>query len=149
MNFIPLARPGINESDIQRAVEVIRSGMLVQGKNVNAFEHAFAKFIKVNHAIALSNGTATLHLALLAHGIGKGDEVIVPAFSYVATANAVELVGAKPVFVDVDISTFNIDVKQIEEKISARTRAIIPVHEFGLACDIEEVCRIAVKIILL
>lgn len=145
MNFIPLARPGINESDIQRTIEVIRSGMLVQGKNVAVFEKSFASYTNVDHAIALSNGTATLHLALLAHGIQRGDEVIVPAFSYVATANAVELVGATPVFVDVDISTFNIDAKQIEEKISARTRAIIPVHEFGLACDIEEVCRIAVK----
>lgn len=143
VNFIPLARPGIDETDIQRAVEVLRSGMLVQGKNVNAFEKMFAEYHKVNHAIALSNGTATLHLALLAYGIGKGDEVIVPAFSYVATANVVELAGATPVFVDIDITTFNIDVQKIEGKISSKTRAIIPVHEFGLACNIEKVCQIA------
>ena len=143
MDFIPLARPGINEEDIQRAVEVLRSGMLVQGKNVDAFEKAFAKFHGVEHAIAAANGTATLHLALIASGIGKGDEVIVPAFSYVATANAVELVGATPVFVDIDIATFNIDVSKIEEKITSSTKAIIPVHEFGLACDIEKVCQIA------
>jgi dTDP-4-amino-4,6-dideoxygalactose transaminase len=145
VDFIPLARPGIDETDIQRAVEVLRSGMLVQGKNVDAFEKTFAEYHKVNQAIALSNGTATLHLALLAHGIGKGDEVIVPAFSYVATANVVELVGATPVFVDIDIATFNIDHQKIEEKISSRTKAIIPVHEFGLACDIEKVCQIASK----
>ena len=143
VNFIPLARPGIDETDIQRAVEVLRSGMLVQGKNVNSLEKLFAEYHKVNHAIALSNGTATLHLALLAHGIGKGDEVIVPAFSYVATANVVELIGATPVFVDIDSTTFNIDVQKIEEKISSKTRAIIPVHEFGLACNIEKVCQLA------
>jgi perosamine synthetase len=143
INFIPLARPGIEETDIERAVEVLRSGMLVQGKNVSAFEKLFAEYHNVKHAIAVSNGTATLHLALLAHGIGKGDEVIVPAFSYIATANVVELAGATPVFVDIDITTFNIDVQKIEEKITSKTKAIIPVHEFGLACDIEKVCLIA------
>jgi len=143
MDFIPLARPGINEADIERAVEVLRSGMLVQGKNVEAFEKAFAKLHGVEHAIAVSNGTATLHLALIASGIGKGDEVIVPAFSYVATANAVELVGATPVFVDIDIATFNIDVSKIEEKITSITKAIIPVHKFGLTCDIKKVWQIA------
>jgi dTDP-4-amino-4,6-dideoxygalactose transaminase len=145
MDFIPLAQPGINEADIERAVEVLRSGMLVQGKNVEVFEKAFAKFHGVEHAIAVSNGTATLHLALIASGIGMGDEVIVPAFSYVATANAVELVGATPVFVDIDIATFNIDVSKIEEKITGRTKAIIPVHEFGLACDIEKICLLAAQ----
>lgn len=143
--FIPLAKPGINEDDIQQAVEVLRSGMLVQGKNVLALEEAFASFHGVKHAAAVSNGTATLHLALLAHGIGAGDEVIVPAFSYIATANVVELAGAKPIFVDINLSTFNIDVAKIEEKITKATKAIIPVHEFGLACDIEAVCRIAEK----
>lgn len=143
VNFIPLARPGIDETDIQRAVEVLRSGMLVQGKNAISIEKLFAEYHHVDHAIAVSNGTASLHLALLAHGIGKGDEVIVPAFSYVATANVVELVGATPVFVDIDITTFNIDILKIEEKISSKTKAIIPVHEFGLACDIEKICRIA------
>ncbi len=143
LNFIPLARPGIDETDIQRAVEVLRSGLLVQGRNVISFEKLFAEYHQAGHAIAVANGTASLHLALLAHGIGKGDEVIVPALSYVATANVVELVGATPVFVDIDITTFNINVQKIEEKISSRTKAIIPVHEFGLACDIEKVCQVA------
>ncbi|MDQ3842739.1 MAG: DegT/DnrJ/EryC1/StrS family aminotransferase [Bacteroidota bacterium] len=143
--FIPLARPDIQEEDIAVVNEVLRSGMLVQGKYVEKLEKAFAAYHQVKHAIALSNGTATLHLALKVLGIGPGDEVIVPAFSYIATANVVELVGAKCVFVDIDERTFNIDVTQIAEKITSKTRAIIPVHEFGLACDIEKVCAIAAQ----
>src|SRR5690349_14000631 len=119
--------------------------MLIQNEYVLKLEKAFADLHKIKHAIAASNGTATLHLALKALGVGQGDEVIVPAFSYVATANAVELGGATPVFVDIDDSTFNIDTGLIEEKITNRTKAIIPVHEFGLACDIEKVYAIAAK----
>lgn len=142
-DFIPLARPDINEEDIARVAEVLRTGMLVQGKNVLSLEKAFAELHQSPNAVAASNGTATLHLALKALGVGKGDEVIVPAFSYTATANVVELVEATPVFVDIDINTFNIDVNKIERAITSKTKAIIPVHEFGLACDIEEVCNIA------
>lgn len=143
--FIPLASPDINEQDIDCVTAVLRSGMLVQGVNVLALEKSFNEFNKSKNAIALSNGTATLHLALLALGIGKGDEVIVPAFSYVATANVVEMVGATCVFADIDISTFNIDVTKIEALITSKTKAIIPVHEFGLACDIEAIMQIATK----
>jgi perosamine synthetase len=143
--FIPLARPDIREEDISLVADVLRSGMLVQGEYVQRLEDAFAKYHEVKHAIAVSNGTATLHLALKVLGIGEGDEVILPALSYVATANVVELVGATCVFVDVDERTFNIDVARIEEKITSRTKAIIPVHEFGLACDIQNVSSIADK----
>ena len=143
--FIPLAKPDIREEDIELVNNVLRSGMLVQGVYVEKLEKAFAEYHGVGHAIALSNGTATLHLALKVLGIGPGDEVIVPAFSYVATANVVELVGATCVFVDIDLDTFNIDTKRIEEKITPKTKAIIPVHEFGLACDIEAVCALAEK----
>lgn len=143
--FIPLASPDINQQDIDCVTAVLRSGMLVQGVNVLALERSFNEFNKSRNAIALSNGTATLHLALLALGIGKGDEVIVPAFSYVATANVVEMVGATCVFVDIEIDTFNIDVTKIEGLITAKTKAIIPVHEFGLACDIETIMQIATK----
>lgn len=143
--FIPLASPDINQQDIDCVTAVLRSGMLVQGVNVLALEKSFSDFNKSKNAIALSNGTATLHLALLALGIGKGDEVIVPAFSYVATANVVEMVGATCVFVDIDINTFNIDVTKVEALITSKTRAIIPVHEFGLACDIEAIMEIAIK----
>lgn len=143
MNFIPLMSPNITEADINAAVEVLRSGMLVQGANVVALERRAAEYLGVKHAVAVSNGTATLHLALVALGIGTGDEVIVPAFSYVATANVVEIVGAKCVFVDVEADTFNVDVSRIEAAITPRTKAIMPVHEFGLACDIEEIMTIA------
>ena len=143
MNFIPLARPDIHESDIEAMASVLRTGNLVQGINVLALEESFAHRQHSRYAIAASSGTATLHLALLAFGIGPGDEVIVPALSYIATANVVELVGAKAVFVDIDILTYNIDVGKCEAAITANTKAIIPVHEFGLACDIDEICVIA------
>lgn len=141
--FIPLMSPNITEEDISAATAVLRSGKLVQGENVAALESAVAQYLGVRNVVAVSSGTATLHLALVALGIGAGDEVIVPAFSYVATANVVEIVGAKPVFVDVERDTFNLDVSQIEPAITPRTKAIIPVHEFGLACDISKISEIA------
>jgi len=143
--FIPLAKPNIIEEDINLVSNVLRSGMLVQGKYAEKLETDFSILTSAGYASALSNGTATLHLALLTLGIGPGDEVIVPAFSYIATANVVELIGAKPIFVDIDISTFNIDVNKIETAITNKTKAIIPVHEFGLACDIEAIIVIAKK----
>ena len=143
--FIPLASPDIQDQDIAEVVRVLKSGMLVQGAEVEQLEQTIASLIGVRNCIAVSNGTATMHLCLIARGIGPGDEVIVPAFSYVATANVVELTGAKPVFVDIDMATFNIDVAKIEAAISPRTKAIIPVHEFGLAADIGAIKAIAVK----
>lgn len=145
MKFVPLMSPNISETDIAAVAEVLRSGMLVQGENAAALESEIAAYLGVKNAVAVSNGTATLHLSLVALGVGAGDEVIVPAFSYPATANVVEIVGAKCVFVDVARDTFNIDVSQIEQAITPRTKAIIPVHEFGLACDINELMKIARK----
>ena len=144
-SFIPLARPNLLENDIELVTQVLRSGMLVQGRYVEELEKVFIEFTGSSNASALSNGTATLHLSLIALGIGPGDEVIVPAFSYVATANVVELVGAKPIFVDIDSETFNISISAIEKAISGKTRAIIPVHEFGLACNIGAIMEIAEK----
>ncbi len=144
-SMIPLSRPNILESDIERACEVLRTGQLVQGQHVRLLEEHVAQYVGVAEAKAVSSGTAALHLALLALDIGPGDEVIVPAFSFVATANVVELVGATPVFVDIDAATFNIDPEQIEAAISPQTRAIMPVHQFGLACDIERVVGIATR----
>lgn len=143
--FIPLASPDIREKDIDAVNKVLRSGMLVQGKEVAAFEEAIAAYTDSKHVIASSNGTSTMHLALCILGVGPGDEVIVPAFSYVATANVVELVGATPVFVDIQPDTFNIDPLKIESAITRRTKAIIPVHEFGLPCDIDQIVLIAKK----
>ncbi|MFD1551813.1 glutamine--scyllo-inositol aminotransferase [Putridiphycobacter roseus] len=144
-NFIPLASPDITQKDIEEVVKVLKSGMLVQGEKVMDLEQKCSAFIHTNHVSALSNGTATMHLALVALGIGKGDEVIIPAFSYIATANVVELVGATPVFVDIELSTFNIDISKIEAAITDKTKAIIPVHEFGLACDMTRIMAIANK----
>jgi perosamine synthetase len=142
-SFIPLASPDIRDEDISEAVSVLKSGMLVQGVKVEALEKTFSDYLQTSNAIAVSNGTATLHLALIAHHIGPGDEVIVPAFSYIATANVVELVGAKPVFTDVDLTTFNICTKNLESKITNKTKAIIPVHEFGLCSDMPQIMEIA------
>lgn len=143
--FIPLMVPDIREEDVDAVVKVLRSGMLVQGQKVEYLEKSIAEYLGIKHAVAVSSGTATLHMALIACGIGRGDEVIVPAFSYIATANVVELVGATPIFVDIDEHTFNIDVNLIPGTITPKTKAIMPVHEFGLACDIEAVCEIAKK----
>lgn len=143
--MIPLMIPDIQQQDIDAVVKVLQSGMLIQGREVESFENNIANYIGTKHAIAVSNGTSSLHLSLVASGIGKGDEVIVPALSYIATANVVELVGAIPIFVDIDIDTFNIDTTLIEKTITSKTKAIIPVHEFGLACDITAVIKIAEK----
>jgi perosamine synthetase len=147
MNIIPLHKPSLSKNDIKAAVKVLESGMLVMGKKTLEFEKLASKYIGtgLTQSVALNNGTSTMLLALKALGIKQGDEVIVPAFSYIATANVVELLGAKPVFVDIDINTFNIDASKIESKITDKTKAIIPVHEFGLPCDISTVCEIATK----
>ena len=141
--FIPLAKPDIRELDIENVVKVLRSGMLVQGAEVQNLENELAKFLGAKHVICLSNGTATLHTALLTLNIKEGDEVIIPALSYIATANVVERVGATPIFVDVDERSFNIDVTKIEAAITPRTKAIMPVHEFGLIADIAKIKEIA------
>lgn len=136
---IPLMRPNITEKDIRELTKSINSGYLVQSSNVDLFERKLADFIGVDYAVCVSSGTAALHLALLSLGVGPGDEVIVPAFSFVATANVVELVGATPIFVDIDLKTFNINTSKIEEKLTAKTKVVMPVHEFGLAADMKEI----------
>ena len=143
--FIPLASPDIRQQDIEEVVNVLKSGMLVQGIKVLDLEQKCAAFLETKNVAAVSSGTATMHLALVALGITKGDEVIVPAFSYIATANVVELVGATPIFVDIDILTFNIEISKIEAAITHKTKAIIPVHEFGLACNMTAIMAIAEK----
>lgn len=140
---IPLMIPDITEQDIQAVSQVLDSGMLVQGVNVLNLEKTFTAFSGASFAKTCSNGTATMHMALLVLGIGPGDEVIVPAFSYVATANVVELVGATPVFVDIEYPSFNLDLSKVEAKISPKTKAIMPVHEFGNPCEIEELMKLA------
>ncbi len=141
--MIPVAQPLIGEEEKQAVLEVLSSGQLAQGPKVAAFEEAFAEYCGVRFAIATSSGTTALHLALLAHGIGPGDEVITTSFSFIATANAVRYAGARPVFVDIEPHTFNLNPAGIEEVITPRTRAIIPVHLFGLPCDMEPILEIA------
>lgn len=135
--------PGIEPSDMERVMEVLRSGQLVQGTEVSCLEEHARSWAGTAHAVAVTNGTATLHLTLLALGIGPGDEVVVPAFSYIATANAVELTGARAVFAEIDPVTFNVLPASVEAAITERTRAIIPVHEFGLACEIDAIVALA------
>lgn len=143
--MIKLSKPYITEECINNVVEVLRSGNLVQGVYVNRLEEAVEAYLNVKYAIAVSNGTAALHLALVALGIGPGDEVIVPAFTFPATANVVELVGATTVLVDIRLDDFCIDASLIEKAITPKTKAIIPVHEFGQSAQIDEIIRIAAK----
>jgi len=143
--MIRLAIPSIDYQE-ERAVQlVLRSGFLVQGKTVAQFEEAVASYLDVKYAVAVNSGTSALHLALLALDIGHGDEVIVPDYTFPATANVVELAGAKPVFVDIDPATFNINPKAVERCITKRTKAIIPVHLFGQSADLAPIMRLAKK----
>ena len=123
--------------------EILNDGYFVQGTYVRNFEELFSSYLSVRHCVAVSSGTAALHLALLALGIGPGDEVIVPAFTFPATGNAVELAGARPVFVDVDPRTFNIRIDEIEKCVTKKTAAILVVHLFGNPVDMDSVLNIA------
>jgi len=143
MAMIRISAPFLGGEEISAVERVLRSGMLSQGANVEAFESAFADFIGVEHAIAVSSGTAALHIALLAAGIGEGDEVITTPFTFIATANAILFVGAKPVFVDVREDDFNIDVEKVKDAINERTKAIIPVHLYGQPCDMKAIADLA------
>lgn len=135
---IAMALPDVGEDEWNAVREPIQSGWLTQGPKVLAFEQAFAERHRVAHAVAVSNCTAGLHLALLAAGVGAGDEVIVPAFTWVATANAVLYCGAKPVFVDIDDS-FNLDPDKVSNAVTNRTKAVIAVHLFGRCADIDAI----------
>ena len=136
---IPIALPVTGEEEWQAVREPLMSGWVTQGPKVAEFEKLFADRHGASHALAVTSCTTGLHLALAALGIGPGDEVIVPAFTWVATANVVLYCGATPVFVDVSCETFNIDVAQIADKITKRTKAIIAVHLFGLCADIDAI----------
>lgn len=138
-NQIKLAEPRITPGEEQAALEALRSGRLAQGPRVAAFEEAFARQVGATHAVAVNSGTAALHLALIAQGIGTGDEVIVPAFTFAATANTVLHAGARPVFCDVRDDDFGIDAAALPALITTRTRAIIAVHLYGQMCDIAAV----------
>jgi perosamine synthetase len=141
--MIPITRPFLGEEEVAAAAEVIRSGWLTQGEQVEKFEAAVARYVGAGRAVAVSNCTTALHLALVAAGIGPGDEVICPSFSFIATANAILHAGARPVFVDIDQRTYNIDPELIEAAITPRTKALMPVDQIGLAADIIVIRAIA------
>lgn len=142
--YIPIARPLIGEAEKAAVLAVLDSGQLAQGARVRELETRFAEYIGVRHAIATSNGTTALHAAMVACGIGPGDEVITTPFTFIASANAALFVGARPVFVDIDPATFNLDPSQVEDRITPRTRAILPVHLYGQPADLDaltDICR--------
>ncbi len=140
--MIPLAKPFIDANIEHSVTEVLRRGEFILGDNVNKFEKEFADYCGVKHGIGVSSGTSALHLSLLCLDIGKEDEVILPANTYIATAFAVSYCGAKPIFVDIDDS-YTINTDLMEEKITSKTKAIIPVHLYGHPCKMDEIMKIA------
>ena len=137
--MIPISKPCIGEREISSVSEVLRSGKLAQGELVERFERSFSSYVGSKYAIAVSNGTAALHVALIAMGIGPGDEVIVPSYTFFATASTVILSGARPVFVDVDPRTGTMDPSDLKRKISYRTKAVVPVHIHGHPADLDAI----------
>lgn len=143
--MIPAAKPMVGEEERAAVDRVLLSGMMAQGPEVAAFEKEFSAIVGGRHCIAVNSGTSGLHMSLVALGLKAGDEVIVPSFTFAATANSVALTGATPIFVDIDPRTFNIDPLAIEAAITPRTRAIQPVHLYGLPAAMEEILAIAAR----
>jgi len=142
----PVYQPNLSGNEKKYVQECLDSTWISsKGKFINQFEKNFSKFTGIKNSIAVSNGTVALHVALLALGIGNDDEIIVPTFTYIASVNAIQYTGARPVFVDSDPLTWQIDTKKIEEKISSKTKAIMAVHIYGHPCDMDEIIRIAKK----
>lgn len=145
MNKYPIAKPYITKKEEKYILEVLHSGNLSLGPKYKEFEEKFAKQIGTKHACAVSSGTAGLHLAIIAAGIKENDEVITTPFSFVASANCILYVGAKPVFVDIDPLTYNMDARKIEAKITKKTKAILVVHIFGQSAEMDPILKIAKK----
>lgn len=143
--FLPFSRPAIDQTDIDAVSEVLSSGWITTGPKTNALEDAFCDFLGCRHAIAISSATAGMHLTLLALGIGEGDEVITPSQTWVSTANIICLLGATPIFVDVDKDTLMMTADSLEQAITSKTRAIVPVHYAGAPVDLEALKTIANK----
>lgn len=143
--MIPVSIVQIDDDSIKAVQDVLKSGQLAQGPKVDEFEKAFANYIGTKYAVAVNSGTAALHTALFASGIGHGDEVITTSFSFIATANCCLFCGATPVFADIDENTFNISPSSIEKKITSKTKAIIIVHLYGQSCDMDEILKICRK----
>lgn len=146
-DMIPINKPLIGEEEIQLVVDVLKSGFLTSrgpsGSMVGKFEEEFARYVGARHAVAANSGTAALHMALLAAGVGPGDEVLIPSFTFVATAEAVVLSGAKPVFVDIEPETYCMDPQLLEKMITDRAKAVIPVDLYGLPADLKPIFEVA------
>jgi perosamine synthetase len=143
MKTYPVSSPAIGPEEERAVLDVLRSGYLALGPKLHEFEENFAKAIGTKYACAVNSGTSGLHLSMIAAGIGEGDEVITSPFSFIASSNAALYVGAKPVFVDVDLKTFNMDPARIEAAITEKTKAILVVHIFGQTCDMDPIMEIA------
>ncbi|MDO9086868.1 MAG: DegT/DnrJ/EryC1/StrS family aminotransferase [Anaerolineaceae bacterium] len=143
--MIPISKPYIGEAEKSAVLEVLDSGMLAQGPKTAKLEEKFTEVCNTKYAIAATSGTAALHVGLLAHGIGQGDEVITTPFTFMASVNSIFFVGAKPVFVDIDEKTFNINPDEIEGAITPRTKAILLVHLYGYPCNMDQITGIAEK----
>jgi perosamine synthetase len=140
---IPIAMPLLGDAEAEAAHRAVLSGWVSQGPEVAAFEREFATSVGASHACAVSNCTTALHLALLAVGVGLGDEVITASHSFIATANSIRYCGANPVFVDIDPLTYNIDPQQVAEAVTGRTRAILAIHQMGMPCDLHALMAVA------
>ncbi len=146
LSFIPPAKPLIGDEERAAVDRVMRSGMVAQGPEVAAFEQEFSAHFKLGRAcVAVNSGTSGLHLGLLASGVGRGDEVIVPSFTFAATANSVALTGATPVFADIDLDSFCLDPASVEAKVTERTKAVMPVHLYGHPADMSGFAELSAK----
>ena len=143
LKTVPVARPSFGAAEERAVVDVLRSGWVSQGPKVAEFERRFAHYVNAQHAIAVSSCTTALHLAMIASGIRQGDEVLCPSLSFIATANAIAYAGARPVFIDIDPLTFNLDPEKIESAIGPRTKAVLVVHQIGLPCNLAAIGEIA------
>lgn len=142
--MIPVAKPYLDQAEAQAAYDVVMSGWVTQGPRVQEFEERFAAYVGSRYAVAVSNCTTALHLAMIVSGIGPGDEVICPSLSYIATANSIKYVGAKPVFAEVN-EDYNLDVADVEKKVTPCTKAILLVHQIGMPADIDAFRKLAQK----
>jgi perosamine synthetase len=142
---IPIAKPDLAEDEVKAVTEVIRSGWIIQGEKVEEFERKIADFIGSNEAIAVSSGTAALHIALIIAGCGKDDSVLCPSYSFIATANVIRYCGSEPIFIDIDPDTYNMNYKLLDKSLKPNTKAILAVHQVGFPAELDEIIEFANK----
>src|SRR5215475_2453710 len=141
--FLPFARPNLGEDEIREVVDTLRSGWITTGPKTERFAAAFLEYVGGRHAVPVSSATAGLHAALLALGVGPGDEVVTTPMTFVATLNTIVHCGAVPVLADIDAATLNVQVEEIEKKLTPRTKAVVPVHYVGQPADLDPVIELA------